>query len=263
MRKMEPNRTKSKPLEVRVRRALSGSGEQSSRMTVFCPRREHSLTVEECVHCEHCEGIALDPDDRGSVLMCRAATDETARSFSWRNTEGKSVWSLPDETPVTDVMTGNVVCVEGSVSVESLTGLLLENGISGVPVVDDAGRPIGIVTKTDLLREGFERGETEEHEPLHITTDGGYECELGPGFHADRIARATVGEIMTPVTFTLREDATVSQASALMAFEAVHRVPVVDRDGKVVGILSSLDVLRWLARECGYVVPPTNRYQRD
>jgi CBS domain-containing protein len=69
---------------------------------------------------------------------------------------------------------------------------------------------------------------------------------VGPG--------ATVGDIMTPVTFTLTEDASVSRAAALMAFERVHRVPVVDAGGKVVGIVSALDVLGWLGREDGYVV---------
>jgi CBS domain-containing protein len=58
---------------------------------------------------------------------------------------------------------------------------------------------------------------------------------------------------MTGVSFTLGEGALVSQAAALMSLERVHRIPVVDPMGRVVGILSALDVLYWLACETGYV----------
>jgi len=59
---------------------------------------------------------------------------------------------------------------------------------------------------------------------------------------------------MTDVSFTLNEGASVSQAAALMALESILGIPVVDRRGQVVGALSSLDVLYWLACETGYVV---------
>ena len=60
-------------------------------------------------------------------------------------------------------------------------------------------------------------------------------------------ARATVADIMMPIVFALPENATVAKASALMVFEGVHRIPVVSSGGQVVGILSSLDILGWLA----------------
>ncbi len=58
-----------------------------------------------------------------------------------------------------------------------------------------------------------------------------------------------------PKAFTLPASATLSRAAALMAFEGIHRVPVVSTDGRVVGIVSSLDVARWLARNDGYIAP--------
>ena len=57
---------------------------------------------------------------------------------------------------------------------------------------------------------------------------------------------------MTPVAFTLEETAPLAYAAALMATEGVHRLPVVALDGKVVGILSSMDVLRWMAEASGF-----------
>ncbi len=130
---------------------------------------------------------------------------------------------LLNEMPIAAVMTHDVVCVGPDLSIAALTTLLVERGISGVPVVDENAVPIGMVSKTDLLR-------------------------LPP----EVPAVATVADYMTPIAFTLREDAPLAQAAALMAWEGVHRIPVCSADGDVVGILSTLDVVRWLASAAGY-----------
>ena len=131
--------------------------------------------------------------------------------------------SAADHTPLSEVMTGHVVCVLPDLGLAQLTELLLELNISGAPVVDDGGRPLGVVSRADIL--GAPRQD------------------------------ATVADIMMPVAFTLPESASLSRAAALMAFEGVHRVPVVSDQGRVVGIVSSLDVSRWLARNDGYAGP--------
>jgi CBS domain-containing protein len=59
---------------------------------------------------------------------------------------------------------------------------------------------------------------------------------------------------MTPLALALPEGATVSRAAALMAYEGVHRIPIVSDDGVVVGILAAVDVLRWLATSSGYAL---------
>jgi CBS domain-containing protein len=72
-----------------------------------------------------------------------------------------------------------------------------------------------------------------------------------------------VKDIMTPMSFTLDENHSISKASALMAYEGVHRLPVVDATGKVVGLLSSLDILHWLACKTGNSIPaPRSRRNR-
>ena len=60
---------------------------------------------------------------------------------------------------------------------------------------------------------------------------------------------------MSPVVLSVHESCNIGQAAALMAFEGVHRLPVVGDLGEVVGILSSLDVLRWFGRRSGYLIP--------
>jgi len=135
--------------------------------------------------------------------------------------------SAVDATLLSEVMTRNVVCVSPETDVETMTALLLERRISGAPVVDSEGVPIGILSKTDLLQA------------LH---DG-----------HDR-KRRTARDVMQPISFSLPQNETLSRAAALMAFEGVHRILVLAPDGKVAGLVSSLDILRWLARRDGYVL---------
>ena len=71
-----------------------------------------------------------------------------------------------------------------------------------------------------------------------------------------------MSDIMTPMSFTLNEDQSISKASALMAYEGIHRLPVVDGAGKVVGLLSSLDILHWLACKTGNTVPAPRSRRR-
>lgn len=157
-------------------------------------------------------------------------------------------------TPVSEVMTKHVVCVPPDLGIEALTDLFLERGISGAPVVDASGRTLGVVSKTDVLRDYADRGETGEVGKPEVQA-GGIRAQLDRGMHVQETKDATVQDVMTPLAFTLTEDASIARASALMALEGVHRVPVVAKNGKVVGILSALDVLRWLAKTEGYAVP--------
>jgi CBS domain-containing protein len=146
-----------------------------------------------------------------------------------------------------------VQCVSPELSVEQLTILLLEGNFSGAPVVDARGKLVGMVSKTDLLRQSSEADGNIDAEPLVLRSKQGVEYELGPGFHADRIATATVEDIMAPLAFSIPETAPIAQAAALMAFEGIHRLPVVGTSGEVVGLVSSLDVLRFVAEQTGYL----------
>jgi CBS domain-containing protein len=123
--------------------------------------------------------------------------------------------------------------------------MLLEERMSGAPVVDGDGRPVGVVSKTDLLRHLHERGDAVE-------PTGGVPDEAG--FHAVHLDETLVRDVMMPVVFAIAADTTIAAAAALMAGEGVHRLPVLDADGAVVGLLSTLDVVRWVANRAGYDV---------
>jgi CBS-domain-containing membrane protein len=126
-----------------------------------------------------------------------------------------------------DVIGTDTMCVRGTVTVDQVTTLLVETRLRAVPVVDENRRLLGIVSKTDVLRAGYSAEARER----------------------------TVSEIMTPVVHGLPEDAPVAYAISLMAFEGLHEVPVVDAEGRVIGMMTATDALRWVAQALGYVIP--------
>lgn len=200
----------AKPLAVRTRRTV-GPGRRLSEALVDCPRRVTMIPASECVECEDCIGLERGPD--GVRLRCAVHRDESAGTLA---AEQDNLSAAAVRTPLSDIMTGDVLCVFPDLRVEHLIDLLVESNVSGAPVVDDGGRPIGIVSKSDLVR-GFAAG-------------------------------TTVADIMMPLAFTLPETASLSRAAALMAFEGIHRIPVVSSKGRVIGIVSALDITRWLAK---------------
>ena len=129
-------------------------------------------------------------------------------------------------TPISEIMSKEVVCVGPETSTSCLIRIFVETGISGVPVVDPSGRPLGVVSKTDVLR--------------HLASGG-------EGGSAE--------DLMTPVTLAMPGHASIARAAAMMSYERVHRVVVVGPSGAVVGLVAALDVLRWLARHDGYAIP--------
>ena len=148
-------------------------------------------------------------------------------------------------TPVVKIMTSDVICVHEDESVEAATARFFEHGLHGAPVVDPSGQIRGFLSMSDLLRS---RSDGREELDLRVPLRHGGSYPLGPGFHGEELAHATVRQVMTPHAIALPPTASVLHAAALMAAEGLHRVPIVTTNGRVVGIVSALDVLRWQLR---------------
>ena len=140
-----------------------------------------------------------------------------------------------------DVMTTKVLSAGPDTSVADAARLMVSNNISGLPVIDGAGRLVGIVTEGDFLRRA-ETG-TERHRTRWL------EFLLGPGRLADEYVRThaqRVEEVMTRDVATVTEDASLDEIVRLMERRRIKRVPII-RDGKLVGIVSRANLLRALA----------------
>ena len=139
-----------------------------------------------------------------------------------------------------DVMTREILSVAPDASVLEAVRLMLQHKISGLPVIDAAGRLQGILTEGDFLRR-VETG-TERKRSRFV------EFLLGPGRLAEEYTHASgrrVSEVMTPDVQTVTEDAPLEQVVHLMERHRVKRIPVV-RGDKVVGIVTRKNLMRAL-----------------
>lgn len=121
------------------------------------------------------------------------------------------------QVPLSEVMSAASHVASGDSSVDSLITLITDHHIGCVPIVDSQHRPIGIVTKLDLV-----------------------ECR-----EADR---KTARDVMMPHAMALKTGDTLARAATLMSREGFHHLLVVDDAGKLCGVVSTFDVTRWVAR---------------
>jgi CBS domain-containing protein len=137
-------------------------------------------------------------------------------------------------------MTRNVLTVRRETSVAEAIHLMLDNNVSGLPVLADDGKVVGILTEGDLLRRS-ETG-TEKHRPRWL------EILMGPGRMAGEYVRThgrRVEGIMTSDPVSVTGDAPLDEVVGLMERRRIKRVPVLDGDA-LVGIVSRADLLRSL-----------------
>src|SRR5215510_3477479 len=149
-----------------------------------------------------------------------------------------------------DVMTWGAITVEPDASVSRAVRLMLQNKISGLPVVDADGQLVGMVTEGDFLRRG-ELG-TQRQRPRWL------EFLLGPGRLAAEYVQSSgqkVAEIMTPEPKTITPETSLDEVVRLMERHRIKRLPVV-QDGKLVGIVSRANLLHALASVAHEVKAP-------
>ncbi|NED73765.1 CBS domain-containing protein [Streptomyces sp. SID9944] len=139
---------------------------------------------------------------------------------------------------VEDLMTHAVVRVRRDTSFKDLVRTLADNGVSAVPVVDDLGRPVGLVSEADLLRTVAGRPD-----PAGLLAEPRRDGVLGQASE-----EATAGELMTAPPVCARPGWSVVEAARTMDAHTVKRLPVVDETGVLVGIVSRADLLRVFLR---------------
>jgi CBS-domain-containing membrane protein len=145
-------------------------------------------------------------------------------------------------------MTTDVLTVSPETSISELSKLLENRKIGGVPVVDKAGRLVGVITQSDLV----ERARDLELPPAINILDFHIYLQIPSHlFHkVEKMLGTTVGDCMTENPVTVAPDTPVPKVAALMAKQKVHTLPVVEGT-KLVGIIGKMDLVRAIAQEPG------------
>jgi CBS domain-containing protein len=151
------------------------------------------------------------------------------------------------EIKAKDVMNRDVIFVRESMSVVELVRLFEEKGISGAPVVDEAGLPVGVVSITDVARgevEGGEQSTEDESHHFYQETRGRINPEDVVQFHTvDDALR--VENIMTPLVLDVSPDTSVQEIARMMVKGHIHRILVTDKN-RIIGIISTIDLVKLL-----------------
>ena len=145
-----------------------------------------------------------------------------------------------------DIMTSDVIKVHPGDTVDEVIKLLVDNKISGIPVVDDDDLVVGVVTEADLLVRS-----QKLHVPSYIQILGGIIYLDDPEDLKEelrKLAAVKVEDMMTSNPVTVEEDTPVDEIATIMSDEGINRVPVV-RAEQIVGIVSRADIIRSLARK--------------
>ena len=141
-------------------------------------------------------------------------------------------------------MTTNVVVARPDMLVRDVAKLLLKHAISAVPVMDDAGKLLGVVSEGDLISRGGERSEKSRAWWLEMLADG---FELAPRFvDYVRAHGPKVADVMPRDVITVTPDIPAETIARLIERHRIKCVPVV-RDGKLIGIVTRADLVRMIA----------------
>jgi len=137
---------------------------------------------------------------------------------------------------VRDVMTTRVLAVRQDASFKQMISKMRQAHISGFPVIDDAGRVIGVVSEADLL--------SKEADQAAAAAPRGTARRL----EHEKAAGVTAGDLMTSPPVTIGPDEPVTAAARLMADRRIRRLPVISDSGHLIGVVSRADVLSVFTR---------------
>ncbi|AZQ39494.1 CBS domain-containing protein [Streptomyces cyaneochromogenes] len=138
---------------------------------------------------------------------------------------------------VRDVMTRDVAVADRDAAFKDIVRTLQDRKVSALPVVDGEGRVVGVVSEADLLpKEEFRDSDPDRYTQLRRLSD------------LAKAGSVTAGELMTRPALTVTADTTLAQAARTMARARVKRLPVVDADGRLEGVVSRTDLLKVFLR---------------
>ncbi len=157
---------------------------------------------------------------------------------------------LASKISVSDVMTRDVIAVRRDADIHEVIRLLSENKVSGLPVIDGENHVIGIVTEADILHMMGIKGENRFKDILrHLLGEPLPKRRAGDKGGTPKSQRlfgdpGKVDNFMVSPPITTRPDADIRLVASIMAQRRIKRLPVVDDENKLIGIISRADIVR-------------------
>ena len=143
-----------------------------------------------------------------------------------------------------DLMATNPVSLRADATVAEALLLFTNKGITAAPVIDEAGHPIGVLSRSDLLVHQREAISQHPSAAPFFQDASLSERSAAPTATADSGRPVTVADLMTPAVFAVSPDAPARRVIEEMLALHVHRLFVVDDNGFLTGVISAMDVLR-------------------
>jgi CBS-domain-containing membrane protein len=142
-----------------------------------------------------------------------------------------------------DIMSREIITVKPETGVRELAELLAIHRISGVPVTDEDGRLVGVVSQSDLVAQNknphVPRAVTLFDWVIYLESTNRLEAEL------EKIAGTTVKDIMSIEVVTVSSRASLEEVATIMTEKHVHTIPVIEKD-RLIGVIGKLDIVRSL-----------------
>lgn len=141
-----------------------------------------------------------------------------------------------------DVMTRRADTIRDDDTIETAMETMVQAGLSALPVVTQAGSCVGMLTQTDIIRLAGQL----EHEASHNRRHDLAALFFGVGL--DQISQARVEDVMTTHVLSVAEDDPATAVADKMLQHEIHHLPVCDANDQIVGVVSSMDLVKAISR---------------
>lgn len=149
---------------------------------------------------------------------------------------------------VKEIMTKDIRSISPDTNAQEALNLLLKMQISGLPVIDNKNKLVGMFTEKDILRNIL---------PSYIERVGSFVYEENPKSIKKKfedLRNFSVSQLMRKEVVTVDEDASLCEVAHIMLTQKIRRLLVLDKEKRVVGIIAREDIVRSYAREAGWVI---------
>ena len=148
-----------------------------------------------------------------------------------------------------EIMTSAVITIHENATIREAVERMLSNGISGLPVVDEQGRLVGVLSESDLILHGSEPQVPHKLLNAIVKLLTHEEVELKSAHDAlavelAQVSQSTAGEFMTAPAYSVTPETPIETVAELITTHDINRVPVIDNQTRVIGIISRHDLLR-------------------